>query len=114
MSCNLCGLQVCPWPGDASKHYADRLGTSGTVKLNVPHVVIEELPTWCGGVLYNGTDDVLTLRARVPASEYGDPHLLHLEMTPEQARALVDALGQCLSRAEAAAKVLDVTEETSD
>ena len=78
------------------------------------YVVIEELPTWCGGVLYNGTDDVLTLRAKVPASEYAIEHVLQLEMTPEQARALVDALGQCLSRAEAAAKVLDVTEEPSD
>lgn len=84
------------------------------VAVRTPYVVIEELPTWCGGVLYNGTDDVLTLRAKVPASEYAIEHVLNLEMTPDQARALVDALSQCLNRAEAAAKVLDVTEETSD
>lgn len=84
------------------------------VTVNTPHVVIEDLPTWCGGILYNGTEDVLLLRVKVPASEYASEHLLHLEMLPEQARALVDGLSQCLTRAEQAAKVLDVTPETSD
>lgn len=87
-----------------------------SVQLKTPHVVIEDLPAWCGGVLYQSAEDVLILRTQVPASQYAIKHLLHLEMTPTQARALLDALAQCLTRAEAASKILDVdpSPSTSD
>jgi hypothetical protein len=79
-----------------------------SVQLKTPHVIIEDLPPWCGGVLYKSADDVLMLRVQVPTSEYAIEHLLHLEMTPTQARAVLDALAQCLTRAESASKILDV------
>jgi len=87
----------------------DRFGRPArSVNVTTPHVVIEDLPPWCGGVLYSADEDVLTLRAQVPASEYAHEHLVHFEMTPQAAGALMNALSQCLARAEQAAKLIDV------
>ncbi len=66
--------------------------------MQTPHVIVNDLPEWCGGVLYSGDDDMLTLvtnGARLP-------------MTPEQARALHGAIGQCLTRSEQAARILEI------
>lgn len=59
---------------------------------------VELLPSWCDSILYRADDDTIVLCT--PEGE--------LEASPEEARALVEALALCLSRSEQASRILDV------
>lgn len=65
--------------------------------------IADELPSWCGGVMYRADVDTLALM-----TFDGEPGAVELEMTPAEARALVEALSACLTRAAQAARILDV------
>lgn len=71
--------------------------------------VADGLPEWVQGVAYRAADDVITLRANVPASPWAHAHLLALEMTPESCEALLAALQRVLSHRQR--PVLDVPSE---
>jgi len=63
---------------------------------------------WCGGVVYESVDDVIVLRVGPAHASDPDEEAGELVCSPGQARALVDALSQCLKAAERVAAVLDV------
>lgn len=83
------------------------LGPNGK-PLDVERLVVDELPSWCRGVSYRSDDDTITVIVHVPASNLAHEHLLRMECEASHARALVDALKQCLTRSEESSKVLDV------
>jgi hypothetical protein len=83
------------------------LGPDGK-PLNVERLVVDELPSWCRGVSYRADDDVITVLVHVPASSLAHEHLLRMECEASHARALIDALQQCVTRSEDSSKVLDV------
>ncbi len=66
------------------------------------------LPAWCAGLAYSADRDVATLRIQL-LDATGQLATVHLEMTPGNLRALVDALTKCLDRASERARVLDVS-----
>ena len=76
--------------------------------------VANGLPAWLDGMTYRSADDVITMRVAVPLSNVALAHLMALEMTPEACRALVAALGRCLTQSERALTVLDVPASPSD
>jgi hypothetical protein len=69
--------------------------------------IVEGLPGWLHGAKYRADDDIITLLVGVPASTHALAHLLALETTPEQARALIDALTKLVAQSEAV--VLDAS-----
>ena len=77
------------------------------VTLTTPHAVIDGLPMWCGGVVYESADNVIVLRVG-PAHGSQPEGPEELVCSPDEARALVDALTRCLTAADRVAKVLDV------
>lgn len=70
--------------------------------------VVDGFPAWLDGVRYRADDDVITMRVAVPQSQQALAHLLALEMTPDSCRALVEALGKCLTQSARTMTVLDV------
>ena len=74
-------------------------------------VTIGELPGWCYGMGYRSDDDVITLSVVVPASQLAQEHVLALEMLPESARAVRDALERLIKRSEEASSILEVPTE---
>jgi len=67
--------------------------------------VVYGLPVWCRGGSYDSGEDVITLRVVIPIS--AGQAAVDLQATPEQAKALIDALTQLLAQAAAAASVID-------
>jgi hypothetical protein len=61
--------------------------------------VRHDLPGWLDSMSYSSQFHTITLHV--------GPTIL-LEVTPPEARALIAALGDCLTQAERAARVLDV------
>lgn len=70
--------------------------------------VIDGLPAWLDGATYRADDDVITLRVAVPQSQHALSHVLALEMTADAARALLEAIGRCVTQSERTMAVLDV------
>lgn len=84
------------------------------VKVRGEHKIIENLPAWCKGALYKSDDDVIVLVVNVPASDYAHAHELQMESTPDELRAVLEALQLCLTRSEQAAAIVDVPSSPKD
>jgi hypothetical protein len=67
----------------------------------------DALPGWMHSARYRADDDIITITIGVPASSHALAHLLALEMTPDDARSVVDVLTTLIRQSEVV--VLDVS-----
>lgn len=72
-----------------------------------PIATVDGLPGWMKSANYRSDDDIITMVVHVPRSSHAIDHLLALEMTPADARVVIDVLTKLVAQSERV--VLDVS-----